>query len=75
MADSPWPTIHEERGALANDLAGLTEEQWGLPSLCPGWTVHQVLAGPATSLLLAATGRTVAFDELAGPGLQTLRTR
>jgi len=206
MADSPWRTIHQERGALANDLAGLTEEQWRLPSLCPGWTVHQVLAhqvatakmtpgkffvkfaasgfnftkfsnmaiaaesaggpvvtlaafrevqlstkappgpgdtwlgetlvhsedirrplgiahsyplawvaratefyaksnaliggkkrvagltlqatdtdwsygsgpvveGPATSLLLAAAGRTVAFDELAGPGLQTLRTR
>jgi uncharacterized protein (TIGR03083 family) len=44
MPDSPWPTIHEQRGALANDLAGVTEEQWGLPSLCSGWTVHQVLA-------------------------------
>ncbi len=44
MTDSPWPTIHEQRGALANDLADLTAEQWRLPSLCPGWTVHQVLA-------------------------------
>lgn len=44
MADSPWPTIHEERGALANDLAELSDDEWSLPSLCPGWTVHQVLA-------------------------------
>ena len=44
MTDSPWPTIHGERGALANDLADLSDDQWSLPSLCPGWTVHQVLA-------------------------------
>src|ERR1044072_5335101 len=44
MAESPWPTIHQERGALANDLADLIEAQWSLPSLCPGWSVHQVLA-------------------------------
>jgi uncharacterized protein (TIGR03083 family) len=43
MAESPWPTIHEERAALANDLAALTEDQWSLTSLCPDWTVHQVL--------------------------------
>lgn len=44
MAESPWPTIHAERGALARDLAGVTGEQWSVPSLCSGWTVHQVLA-------------------------------
>ena len=44
MSDSIWPTIHAERRALADDLAGLTEEQWATPSLCDEWTVHQVLA-------------------------------
>jgi uncharacterized protein (TIGR03083 family) len=34
------------RGAtrLAADLAALTPEQWQTPSLCTGWTVHDVLA-------------------------------
>jgi uncharacterized protein (TIGR03083 family) len=44
MADSPWPTIHVERGALAADLAELAGDKWVTPSLCAGWTVHQVLA-------------------------------
>ena len=44
MADSVWPSIHAERRALAQDLAGLTAAQWATPSLCSGWTVHQVLA-------------------------------
>jgi uncharacterized protein (TIGR03083 family) len=44
MAESPWPTIHAERDALANDLAGLTDEQWATPSLCDGWNVREVLA-------------------------------
>ena len=41
---SPWPTIHAERAALADDLAGLTDDQWETPSLCSPWTVRQVLA-------------------------------
>jgi uncharacterized protein (TIGR03083 family) len=40
---SPWPVIHAQRTALADDLAGLTEEQWRTPSLCAGWTVHDAL--------------------------------
>src|SRR4051794_27289927 len=43
MAESPWPTIAVERGALADDLSTLTEGQWATPSLCEGWTVHQLL--------------------------------
>ncbi|MFC9255201.1 maleylpyruvate isomerase family mycothiol-dependent enzyme [Amycolatopsis thailandensis] len=39
-----WPLIHTEREALANDLAGLTEERWATPSLCAGLTVREVLA-------------------------------
>jgi hypothetical protein len=34
-----------------------------------------IVEGPAMSLLLATAGRTAAFDDLAGPGLPTLRTR
>jgi hypothetical protein len=36
-ADSPWPVIHAERAALADDLAVLALERWMTPSLCTGW--------------------------------------
>ncbi|MEU1983399.1 maleylpyruvate isomerase family mycothiol-dependent enzyme [Nocardia sp. NPDC019395] len=39
-----WPTVRAERGALIADLEGLTDEQWETPSLCAGWSVHDVLA-------------------------------
>ncbi|MEZ0095891.1 maleylpyruvate isomerase family mycothiol-dependent enzyme [Streptacidiphilus sp. EB129] len=42
-AASPWPLIHAEREALIADLGGLSEEEWGAPSLCADWSVHQVL--------------------------------
>jgi uncharacterized protein (TIGR03083 family) len=42
--DSVWPTIHAERHSLADDLAGLTAEQWARQSLCSEWNIHQVLA-------------------------------
>lgn len=46
MRDSAaiWQTVHSERRQLATDLAGLRDEQWRLPSLCPGWDIHDVLA-------------------------------
>jgi uncharacterized protein (TIGR03083 family) len=44
VTDSIWPTIHAERVALADDLGGLSTEQWHTPSLCTQWDVHQVLA-------------------------------
>jgi uncharacterized protein (TIGR03083 family) len=44
MADTIWPTVHAERQALADDLAGLSDEQWSTQSLCTQWTVHDVLA-------------------------------
>jgi uncharacterized protein (TIGR03083 family) len=44
MTDSIWPTIHAERQALADDLAGLDDKQWATPSLCTDWNVHDVLA-------------------------------
>lgn len=39
-----WPAIHEEREALAADVAPLTDAQWDTPSLCEGWTVRDVVA-------------------------------
>lgn len=39
-----WSVVHTERAALIDDLEGLTEEQWDQPSLCDGWTVHDVVA-------------------------------
>jgi uncharacterized protein (TIGR03083 family) len=44
MTDSIWPTIHAERQSLADEVEGLTAEQWATPSLCSEWTVHDVLA-------------------------------
>ncbi|MDQ1688097.1 MAG: hypothetical protein QOK42_1072, partial [Frankiaceae bacterium] len=65
MADSPWPTIHAERAALAEDLATLRPEQWQTRSLCDGWSVHQALAH------LVATARLTPpkfFGQLASSG-------
>jgi uncharacterized protein (TIGR03083 family) len=43
MSDA-WELVHRERRALVDDLEGLTPEQWEVPSLCGGWTVHDVVA-------------------------------
>ncbi|MEU4683009.1 maleylpyruvate isomerase family mycothiol-dependent enzyme [Streptomyces xinghaiensis] len=39
-----WPIVHAERAALIHDLEGLDDKQWEQPSLCEGWTVHDVVA-------------------------------
>jgi uncharacterized protein (TIGR03083 family) len=39
-----WPVVHSERKALAEDMQSVDEAQWSTPSLCPGWTVREVLA-------------------------------
>jgi uncharacterized protein (TIGR03083 family) len=39
-----WTLVHAERQALVDDLSGVGDEQWDLPSLCPGWTVRDVAA-------------------------------
>ena len=43
MADL-WAQIHAERKAILDDCANLTAEQWATPSLCAGWSVHDMLA-------------------------------
>lgn len=39
-----WAHIHAERRALAQVLAGLSDEQWHHETLCPGWDVRDVAA-------------------------------
>jgi uncharacterized protein (TIGR03083 family) len=39
-----WAAVAAERGALADDLAGLTAEQWRARTLCHQWNVGQVVA-------------------------------
>lgn len=39
-----WSLVHAERAALIDDLEHLDDHQWDVPSLCPGWTVHDVVA-------------------------------
>jgi uncharacterized protein (TIGR03083 family) len=36
--------VAAERLGLADDLEALVPAQWATPSLCPGWTVHDVVA-------------------------------
>jgi uncharacterized protein (TIGR03083 family) len=42
--DVVWSMVHAERAALIADLAELDDERWETPSLCAGWTVHDVVA-------------------------------
>jgi len=44
MRNDVWPLVHAERGALIDDLTGLDDSAWEQPSLCAGWTVHDVVA-------------------------------
>ena len=44
MKDDIWPMVHAERAALIEDLEHLGDAQWEQPSLCDGWTVHDVVA-------------------------------
>jgi len=56
MAESIWPTVHAERATLAGDMANLDEAAWDTPSLCPDWTVRDVLAHMAATARLSAGG-------------------
>ncbi|MER6910355.1 maleylpyruvate isomerase family mycothiol-dependent enzyme [Streptomyces sp. NPDC000594] len=52
--------VHTERAALIDDLARLDEGRWEEPSLCAGWTVHDVVAH------LIDTARTTRLGFVAG---------
>ncbi|MFF8955660.1 maleylpyruvate isomerase family mycothiol-dependent enzyme [Streptomyces sp. NPDC014894] len=55
-----WPLVHAERAALIDDLARLDDARWEEPSLCAGWTVHDVAAH------LVDTARTTRLGFVAG---------
>ena len=59
MADV-WAMVHAERAALIDDLEGLAVARWEEPSLCAGWTVHDVAAH------LVDTARTTRLGFVAG---------
>lgn len=42
--DELWSFAHAERAALAEDLAGLSHEQWRHGTLCGDWDVEEVVA-------------------------------
>lgn len=75
MADL-WTLVAAERGALADDLTGLTPEQWSSTSLCPDWTVRHVVAH-LTAAASTSPGAFVAqfakagfnFDKYANAGI------
>lgn len=75
-----WTTVAAERGALADDLEGLTDAHWGTPSLCAGWTVRDVLAhqsatadlNPATFFLTLARHR-FSFTRFVDAGIRRHR--
>jgi uncharacterized protein (TIGR03083 family) len=79
--DYPLPAVTRVLGFFSrsnaiigskNRIAGLTLKATDTDiSLGSG----PVVEGPAMSLLMAATGRTAALDDLAGPGLDELRSR
>ncbi|MDO0935419.1 maleylpyruvate isomerase family mycothiol-dependent enzyme [Streptomyces sp. DG2A-72] len=60
MNNDVWPMVHAERAALIDDLAHLDDERWGQPSLCAGWTVHDVAAH------LVGTARTTRIGFVVG---------
>lgn len=39
-----WRAVHEERRRLIADVEGISLEQWETRSLCPRWSVHDVVA-------------------------------
>lgn len=39
-----WALVHAERAALAEDLVGLSPEQWHHETLCGEWDVEEVVA-------------------------------
>ena len=38
-----WEMIRTERASLADALSGLSGADWAKPSLCPGWSVRDVV--------------------------------
>ena len=75
-----WATIANERGALAEDLAGLSDDLWATQSLCPNWTVQDVLAHMTSTahvtppaFLLGLAGSGFNFEKFSRKGIEQWR--
>lgn len=64
-----WSMVHAARAALIDDLTHLDEGQWETPSLCEGWTVHDVVAH------LVDTARTTRLGFVVEPRPGAVRLR
>jgi uncharacterized protein (TIGR03083 family) len=75
----PWVTRAIEFYSKSNLLIGGKSRLVGLTlkATDTDWSLGTgpMVEGPALALLLAATGRKVALDELSGPGVESLRSR
>jgi uncharacterized protein (TIGR03083 family) len=67
-----WPTIHNERQALAGDLRSLSQDQWATTSLCTEWTVRDVLAHMTATATMKPAGF---FPKLAASGFNFNRVQ
>lgn len=75
-----WTMVHAERAALLRDLEVIDEELWQQPSLCPGWSVHDVVAhlvdnarGTRLRFLVAFALARFDFDRQNGRGVERER--
>jgi len=62
-----WGAVHGERSSLADELAGLSEEQWSTISLCPDWTVRDVVSHMAATATITPASF---FPKLIGSGFK-----
>lgn len=78
--DDMWRTIARERGALAEDAADLSQEQWSTPSLCTERTVQDALAHMTSTAHVSPPGFFVgmaaagfSFERFARKGIERWR--
>jgi uncharacterized protein (TIGR03083 family) len=68
--DDVWANVRPEREALVLDLQSFDEAAWATPSLCPGWTVRDVVAHITA---LACMTPTKFFQKLVASGFNPSR--
>lgn len=54
--DDVWAAVHDERRLLCDQLAHVAPAAWELPSPCPGWSVHDVVAHLVDTALTTRLG-------------------
>lgn len=80
MSNDVWALVHAERRALIADLERLDDAQWEQPSMCDGWSVHDVAAHMVDVATATRLGFVVAmakarfdFDRQNAHGLERAR--